>query len=273
MRLKHINFLGGLPRSGSTLLATLLNQHPEIYASPHSALLEGLSGLHDNFVNSESVSYGLQMSACQTTLWTLPQLFYQGIEKDIIVDKQFVWSTEGNYGLATKISPFPRFILCYRPILEVLASFVTKSIDNPDFYLNKQLETSNFYPKNYLTKNDALAEYLMTEHGLISKCILALAYAKQNEKQGNFTFVAYEDLVNAPQKVMSGIFDFMKVEPIDIKTDRIENVFQYHDSTSLGVENFHWVRPEIKKESTKPEDLFSDYILQKYANALSPIGL
>jgi hypothetical protein len=113
----------------------------------------------------------------------------------------------------------------------------------------------------------------MTEHGLISKCILALAYAKQNEKQGNFTFVAYEDLVNAPQKVMSGIFDFMKVEPIDIKTDRIENVFQYHDSTSLGVENFHWVRPEIKKESTKPEDLFSDYILQKYANALSPIGL
>lgn len=268
-----MNFLGGLPRSGSTLLATLLNQHPKIYASPHSALLDGLTVLYENFVNSSSVRYGLQMGACQKTLWTLPQQFYQDIEKDIIVDKQFAWSTKENYELATKISTYPRFILTHRPVLEVLASFVIKSVDNPNYYLNKELESKNFYAKNYLNKNDAMAEYLMTGHELISKSILGLAYAKQNEKQGNFKFVAYDDLVNDPQKVMKDIFDFMKVEPIEIKTKSIENVFLYKDSNALGVEGFHWIRPEIKKESTKPEDLFSDYILQKYANALSPIGL
>jgi hypothetical protein len=273
MNLKQINFLGGLPRSGSTLLATLFNQHPEIYASPHSVLLDAVSTLHQTFINSESIRYGLQLTASQKTLWTLPHHFYSDIEKDIIIDKQFAWTTKENYELATKMSPNPRFILTYRPVLEVLASFVNKSVDNPNFFLNAELDSSHFYAKEYLNRNDAMAEYLMTQHPLISKALLALSYAKQNENQGNFKFVAYDDLVNNPKKVMSDIFHFLKVEPIEIETKNVQNVFLYKDSGVIGVEGFHLVRREIKKESTKPEDLFSDFILNKYNNALAPIGL
>ena len=273
MKFKHINGLGGLPRSGSTLLATLLNQHPEIYASPHSPLLEGLWALRDTFVNAESIKYGLRTSAAQKTLWTMPQHYYQDVEKEIIFDKQFVWTTPDNYEMATKISAFPRFVLTYRPILEVLASFVSKSIDNPDYYLTKELESKDFWPKHYLSKNDAMAEYLMTGHGLIPMSILSLAYAKQNESKNQFKFVAYDELVNNPQKVMQEIFIFMQVEPVEIKVSNIENVFRYLDAVPLGVEDFHWVRSEITKESPKPEDLFSDFILNKYNNALAPIGL
>lgn len=273
MNFKHINCLGGLPRSGSTLLATLLNQHPKIYASPHSPLLEGLWSLYNTFVNSESIKYGLRIDATQKTLWTMPQHYYQDIEKEIVFDKQFAWSTQENFEMANKISPFPRFVLTYRPILEVLASFVVKSVDNPDYYLNKELESSGFWPKNYLSKNDALAEYLMTGHELIAMSILGLAYAKQNEHKGNFMFIAYDDLVNNPQKTMNEIFDFVKVEPMEIKIDNVENVFRYHDSVPIGVADFHWVRNKIEKESPKPEDLFSDFILDKYKNALAPIGL
>ncbi len=65
----------------------------------------------------------------------------------------------------------------------------------------------------------------------------------------------------------------MQVEPVEIKVSNIENVFRYLDAVPLGVEDFHWVRSEITKESPKPEDLFSDFILNKYNNALAPIGL
>lgn len=273
MKVKHLNFLCGLPRSGSILLATLLNQHPKVYVSPHSALLEGFASLYKTFINSESVNYGLQVSRIQKTLWTFPQLFYQDIEKDIIIDKQFHWSTEENHRLANKISTYARFIVCYRPILEVLASFVSKSIDNPNYYLNKEFEASNFFPKNYLSKNDALAEYLMCEHGLISKSIQGLTHAKKNEDSGMFKFVAYDDLVNNPKKEIASIFDFLKVEPIDIQIENISDIFRYKSSVYIGVDNFHEIRPTIKKESPKPEDLFSDFILNKYANALAPIGL
>jgi len=273
MNVKNINFLCGLPRSGSTLLATLLNQHPEIYASPHSALLDGLGAMREAFVNSESVKFMLRLSAYQETLWTTPQTFYSSIEKNIIFDKQFCWSTPDNFQLAMKISINPHFIVCYRPILEVLASFVAKSVDNPNYYLNKALDNSNFYPKNYLNKNDTLAEFIMQNNDLIPKSMVGLAYAKQNEKSGMFKFVLYDDLVNDPQKMMQDIFEFLKLEPIKIKTENLQDIFKYKDTKVLGVDDFHKIRPTIKKESPKPEDLFSDYILKKYENELTSVGL
>jgi hypothetical protein len=273
MNLKEINFLCGLPRSGSTLLATLLNQHPQIYASPHSALLNSLWALRSSFLDSEAFRFQLRLSAYQETLWTTPQTFYSGIEKKIIFDKQFAWSTPDNFDLAMKISVNPHFIICYRPILEVLASFVSKSVNNPDYYLHKEMNMANFYPKNYLNKNDALAEYLMTNHGLISKSILGIAHAKKNENLGIFKFVLYDDLILNPKKIMVDIFQFLKLDPIEIQTENLEDLFRYKDVNALGVDGFHKVRPTIKKESVKPEDLFSDYILKKYSNALVPIGL
>jgi hypothetical protein len=229
--------------------------------------------MHQAFINSESVKFKLRLSAYQETIWETPQALYKEIEKDIIFDKQFCWSTPDNLELAMKISKSPRFILCYRPILEVLASFVSKSLDNPNYYLNQEIEKANFYPKIYLNKNDALAEFLMTHYDLIPRSILGLSHAKKNEDSQMFKFVLYDDLVNDPQEIMTDIFDFMKVEPMKIKTNRIKNVFHYQDLNYVGAKNFHLVRPEIQKESTRPEDLFSDYILQKYNNALVPIGL
>jgi hypothetical protein len=271
--MKNINFLCGLPRSGSTLVATLLNQHSKIYASPHSALLNGLYAMHQSFINSESVKWQLRTGFCQQALWTMPQTFYSTVKQDIIFDKQFAWSAPDNFNLALKISSHPRFIVCYRPVLEVLASFVSKSVDNPNFYLNKELEQSNIYSKYYLSKNDALAEYLMQENKLISLSILGLAHAKKNEDTGMFKFVSYNDLTNNPKKEMTDIFDFLGLEHIEIETNNMERMFYYNDFSSIGIEGFHEVRPTIKKESTKPEDLFSNYILNKYANVLEPIGL
>ena len=273
MNIKNINFLCGLPRSGSTLLATLLNQHPKIYASPHSALLDGLSSMYSTFINSEPVKMQLRTAFYQQALWSMPQNFYSTVEEDIVFDKQFAWSTPDNMHLALKISTNPRFIVCYRPILEVLASFVSKSIDNPDCYLNKELESAVFFPKNYLSKNDALAEYLMHEHELIPKSMFALAHAKKNEDSGMFRFVSYNDLVANPRQEISSIFDFLGLEPFEPETENMEPIFYLNGFSSIGIKGFHEVRPSIKKESPKPEDLFSDFILNKYANALAPMGL
>jgi hypothetical protein len=235
--------------------------------------MEGLWNLRETFMRSEAVNFGLRVGAYQETLWTLPQLFYQNVEKDIVVDKSFNWCYPDNYELAKKISTHARFIVCYRPILEVLASFVSKSIDNPNFYLNKELDSSSIHAKEYLNRNDAMAEYLMVEHKLIQQTIAGLSHAKKNEDEGVFKFVAYDDLVRNPEQIMTEIFDFMKVEPMQIQTKNLTNFFKYQDSAIIGIDHFHHIRSQIKKESVKPEDLFSPFILQKYANALSPIGL
>jgi hypothetical protein len=273
MTIKRLNYLGGLPRSGSTLIATLLNQHPEVYASPHSVLLESVLNLRSTFIESESISYGVQLSQSQETLWSFPQLFYRQISKPIVVDKQFCWTNPDNYELALKLTPNPRFIVSYRPILEVLTSFVSKAVKNPDFYLNKNLDDTDFSLKNYLTRNDAMAEYLMLAHPLIYQSMIGLANAKKHESSGMIHFIHYDNLVKDPQKEMSSIFKFMGIEDAEIKTENLADIFRYKDKVPMGIEDFHHVRCTIKKESPKPEDYFSEYILKKYENALSPFGL
>lgn len=273
MNIKEIYFLSGLPRSGSTLLATLLNQHSKIYASPHSGLRSGLKDLRNSFVNSETVKFQLGLSTYQKTLWTLPQVLYSDIPKDIIIDKNFGWATPESYHLAINISVNPKFIICYRPVLEVLTSFVSRSVDNPKYYLHRELEESKFYAKDYLNKNDAMAEYLMGETSLIQGAILGIAHAKKNEHLGLFHFVSYDDLTSHPKKEISKIYDFLGVEQEEVQTENIQDIFQYKDVNYFGTDGFHTVRSSIKKESPRPEDYFSDFILQKYKNALSPVGL
>ncbi len=47
--MKTLYFLGGLPRSGSTLLGSLLNQHPDIYVSPTSPLGDVVTDIEKSF--------------------------------------------------------------------------------------------------------------------------------------------------------------------------------------------------------------------------------
>lgn len=275
MKFRQFAFLTGLPRSGSLLLATLLNQNEKICASGESALLESTSMLRNSLMNSAQAKFGLKPHWLQQTLWTYPHYFYQHVEDniDIIVDRNPTWSTPENYELANKFAIAPRFIVLYRPILDVLTSFVDVAQKNKDFYLNKALDSSDFYPKHYLERNDALAEYLMTRIDLLPENILGLEYAKKKQNDGLFCFITYDDLVSDTQNQMDKVFDFLKTESIKLELDNLGDLFRYKDSIYLGVSGFNRVRPTISKHVRHPEDYFSDYILEKYSNALTRIGL
>ena len=47
--MKKFYFMAGLPRAGSTLLSTLLNQNPRLYSGPSSPVLGAMYVTHDNF--------------------------------------------------------------------------------------------------------------------------------------------------------------------------------------------------------------------------------
>lgn len=271
MNLRTINFLAGLPRSGSTLLTVLLNQHPDIYASPHSSLLDGLWACRKAFIESEAVEMQLRVSAYQRTILNIPQIFYDDIEPSkTIIDKQFSWATPDNYELASQIGIPTRFIMMYRPILEILASFVESNNKSEHKWLERDLEKISFYPKNYLEKNDLLAEYIYQDK--LGMPLVSLLNAKRKEENGEFVFVSYEQLTTDTQETMDLIFDFLQLAPYKVKLDDLQNQHRYQDWQKYGYVGFHEVRPQIEKVSTKPEDLFSDFILNKYKDCLVPFG-
>ena len=46
---KTFYFMAGLPRSGSTLLSSILNQNPRFYSGPSSPVLGAMYALEANF--------------------------------------------------------------------------------------------------------------------------------------------------------------------------------------------------------------------------------
>ena len=51
---KQLHFLSGIPRSGSTVLAAILNQNPETHVSTTSGLVHALDGLANTWALSRS---------------------------------------------------------------------------------------------------------------------------------------------------------------------------------------------------------------------------
>jgi len=265
LRDKTFYFMGGLPRSGSTVLTALLNQHPEIYASPQSELLGIYYTLQNEIYDSESWRSNLMRENYENMLNSLGNLFYSTVKKPIIIDKNRVWGTEGNHSFATRLNKEPKTIVVLRPILEVLSSFVRLAEKNPSNFIDQNLANLDFYLKYYRTVNDGRCDYLMRANGEIDQQLLAIATLVKKPEICHVVW--YDDLIADPQGCLSSIYQFFNVSDFKNNFSDIKQLDKYDDSI-FGIKDFHTISNTIKASKTKPELVLSNYIISKYGNAL-----
>ena len=265
---KTYHFMAGLPRSGSTVLAALLNQHPDIYASPQTDLLQMLYLLNSSIPDYQSYRAGLMHKGYRDTLESVTDNFYSHIKKPIVIDKNRGWGTPYNFNnLSPFVSKDGKIILTMRPILEVLASFmkVSKATEKKTGgapYLNM-----DYWVSEYRNKNDAQVDYLMAANGEIERSIFSVANLLKNH--GDRVFVVwFNDLLEAPQTTMKGIYDFLGIEKYEHDFNNIKEVDRHDDLNGYGATGLHDLDGKLKDPKTKPEDYLSDYAIAKYKNAL-----
>ena len=89
--MKTLFFLSGLPRSGSTLLGSILSQHPELQATPTSPLADLLCWIDEGFTKLD-IQYTYDKQQIQyNTYNSILENFYNHIEKPYILDKHRGW--------------------------------------------------------------------------------------------------------------------------------------------------------------------------------------
>ena len=178
---KKLFFIAGLPRSGSTLLGTLLNQNPLIYTSPTSSFVEIL---YRNYSIWNDKNFAEDFAGSKIKNIKIPYLqeitqtyFKQQTDKPIIFDKRRHWHMIENIKMYKEIfNKDPKIICPVRNIEEIVASF--KSI----FLKNKKtfnLEGNRFDVPFFHLKDTWNSEF--------KKCLL---------------FVEYNDLIKATQKTL-----------------------------------------------------------------------
>ena len=254
---KKIFFLSGLPRAGNTLLASLLNQNPDIACCANSLPMEAMKELFllqkidvfQNYPDHKSLDNLLDM---------VYSTYYKDWNYKYIIDRAPV-GTPGNLRLLQKhFKQDIKIIVLVRPILQVLASFIKWSNNEPTAYLHKCGATV-----------EEKCHGLMQEGGQIWKEIRNLENLLKPENKSYALFIQYHDLVKKPQKILNKIYQFLDVPLFKhrfIDLDQLNvNGISYNDEV-LG-HNLHTIHTKrIELQKTNVKKLLPKEIIERYGH-------
>jgi sulfotransferase len=265
---KTYHFMAGLPRSGSTVLSAILNQNPDVYASPQTDLLQMLYSLESSISNFESYRAGLLLQGYASVMHGLTDTFYSHIDKPVIIDKNRGWGTPYNFNeLSGYVNPKGKVLLTMRPILEVLASFVKVSRESQKVTQQSPYLDKNLWSGNYRNEADAIVENLMIANGELDRAIFSIANLLKNHKDRVYV-VWFDDLLDKPVATLDAIHEFLSLDFFDYNFNNIKPLDQHDDLSAYGVIGLHDVKKKLARPKTDPTSYLSEYSIQKYKNAL-----
>jgi sulfotransferase len=266
-----INFISGLPRSGSTLLAALLRQNPFFHAgmtSPVGGLFNVL--LREMSQGSESAVF-IGDAQRQRLLHGCFDAYYAEIHPlQLVFDTNRQWTTK--LPALTALFPEARLICCVRN-----PAWVIDSIER--LIRRNYLEPSrifNFDPGGTVYSR---ASGLGSPDGMLGFAWNALREAVYGEQNDRLLLVRYETLSANPRGVLAAIYQFIGQplfahDPAHIKPcyDMIEFDLR------LGTPGLHSVGGSVHAEARNtilPPDLFSRFEADAFWQdpALLPPGL
>jgi len=89
--MKTLNFIAGLPRSGSTLISNILKQNPKVYSEAVSSLSAIMGNVAYNWESLEPNIEYPNYEAKKGVLKSILEGYYSHIDKPIIFDKDRGW--------------------------------------------------------------------------------------------------------------------------------------------------------------------------------------
>lgn len=263
--MKKFYFLSGLPRSGSTLLSSILNQNPDIYSGSNSPICGMMFNLEKSILASEQYNAYPKPQVLPATVCGVLENYYSDISKPIIIDKSREWSIQEHFQvLSRNLSYDPKIILCVRNILEILASFMKLVEENnlSTSFIDREIEARQEF-NLYRQIDDIRCDHLMRPKGLIDNALYGIAFAMLEENRKYFHIVEYDDLIKNPKETMNGIYDFLKLEKYDHDFNNVINICP-EDDRVYGLNGMHDVRKSVSKNSVSIEKYLSPYIISKY---------
>jgi len=217
---KQYIFLAGLPRSGSTLLTSILNQNPDIFASSSSPVCDALYHTHINWYSNVALQANPNPVGVLSVVRNLIPSFYADRTEPIIIDKAFTWGTPANLSvLVNALGYVPKFVVMDRDISEVLASFQRLQKNSPEF--NVDVQTKIIDP-SVMSHDNLLAQ-------IPQQCFV----------------VSYERLCNDTVNLLAEFYDFIEQPNFEHDLSHIANTCTDDDSV-WGLADMHKIMPTIR---------------------------
>lgn len=256
--MKQFHFLSGLPRSGSTLLSSILNQDERVYASANSPLLDMLYYNEQYWRDSEQGRANPKADSLKNVLRHLPHNFYEDVDRPIVVDKSRAWPN--NIERIREVFGYeqPRIVCVVRSVSDILGSFLKLIHSQPEGSTNFIDETTK---KMYGRVDDeARCEYLMSDAGIVELSLWAMRQGWETKDRSCLHVVEYDDLVSDPERTMKRAYDFLRLDAPVFDFDRVANPVEERDEV-YGLAGMHRVRPRVERDKYEVDrDLVGRYV-------------
>tara|TARA_B100001989_G_scaffold4262_1_gene2904 strand:- start:4706 stop:5545 length:840 start_codon:yes stop_codon:yes gene_type:complete len=254
-------FMAGLPRAGSTLLKSIIDQNPNVHTEPVSPVMEIMYHSEKYFFkqSEQYIGYPKPKNAYKIVSSYI-QNYYYDVEKPIVIDHNRAWSNNIER-IKTYIHPNPKIICPVRDISEILTSFITMVHRNSDevSFIDKHLIEGG-----YTVDDDNRCQYLMGNDGIVEQALWAQSQAFIRNETKHLLMVEYDDIVNTPQETMDRIYNFLEIDGYKHDFNNVKNNHRESEE-QWNLKDMHHVRNKVQKISKKPEDVLSPFILNKYS--------
>ena len=261
---KTYYFMAGLPRSGSTLLSSLLNQNPRFYSGPSSPVLSTMFTIENHLLQDELYHGYPKPDQINIMIENIINHFYSDVEQSIIFDKNRAWTARVPY-IQGYIKQKAKIICPVRDIEEILTSMITMIRRNP--YKEGNLRI-NFIDEQLIKLNipitdDNRCEYIAGPDGILGQSLNSIREGIDAGFGDCFHYVEYTDLVNHPEQTLDKLYKFLEEEPFEHKFEGLDNSNRERDMETYGLEDMHEIRSTLKATSKDPKQILSKYVLDK----------
>ena len=227
--------MGGLPRSGSTVLSAILNQNKKVHVSTTSDVPEMIMDILKNTgqvlnLNAQDLMY---QHLCNK---------YENHNYEFIIDKSRGWN--GIFHEIIKREENPRMIAPIRPLKEDVAYAMRLFEKNPQNRFSQFAEGQDRDQK------------AMTFYELYCKSNFEHLRQLIETYPDNVCVVEFNDLMHRPNKVLGDVYKFCSF-PLGDHHD-LNNIKprEYEDDAVWDIGGLHTVKSKIVPPTYTPENYF-----------------
>lgn len=252
--MKRIFFLAGLPRSGSTLLGSILSQHHEIHVTPTSPMLDWLCFMN-NAISKSKTCYTYDYDIDNKLYRNIAHTYFNHFDKPIVIDKHRGWP-RNIMPAQMCITDHPKVVCTYRPISEIITSYLKLMEQSSNNFVDNDLKKLN---RPLTTENRA--DHLWTSY--INDPYSSLTYGIENHRK-NLLMINYNELMSNPEATLDSVYDFLGIVPFDHDFNNIANACGEDKDAAWGLAELHNIRPKLGRISTDPNIVLGPFLTHKY---------
>src|SRR5271154_4454858 len=235
---RKFHFISGMPRSGSTLLAAILNQNPRFRSGMNSPLADIMGVVMAETSSKNDFSFDVSDEQRVAMLRGLVENFYAGqADAGVVFDTSRLWCSRMQ--LLETLYPDSKVIACVRQLSWVL--------DSMERLVRRQpAGVSKVFRFDTNTTVYSRVEALTDPRGMVGFAFQSVKDAFYGQyAPGQLLLLTYESLVSDPAATLHAVYQFINEPWFEHDFENIEfNANEFDER--VGMPGLHSVRRKLQ---------------------------